>query len=358
MLGVKRQTLVRENYPCDLYSGEDLSSNIGVLLKRLSPLRCKVVVLHDDRCDSFLLNRISQIIIDSDNTLIDIQASDLSSDILSISAFENLVSLLEQNHITADDVVISVGSSSVLSLANYIAKTYKKGIGFIAYPLDMYAAYSAAVDPEYLCLSNSPCLSCEPCSDQVLLDWTYLDQPDNRPFILSLLFKGSLAAGDDLYRWLYEFSDKLSSQEGEDSQTKLLWRNALLMGLHELCGSKNLRWAYQIQNAFADVLEEASDQTIIYETISFATKLAVAHNKSSIDFVREVDDVMGKLGFISYITSDITAEELHQAMRKSFFASRNRMLFDDVVNVGVVQPVLVDDEILKSHCAAWVRTHR
>ncbi len=362
MNGIKRQTLVRPNYPCDLYSGEDLSSQIAKLLKRLNPLRCKVVLLHDDSCDGYLLERMSRFIVDADYSLIDVPASDLGDEILSLSAFGKLVDTLEESHCTADDIIVAVGSSDTLSLANYTVRTFRKGIGYVAYPLDVLAAYTVAVAPEALYVRDAQCLTSEPCSDQVVLDWSYLDQGrPNHPYLASLLFKGSLASGDDLYRWLYEFADKLTADEHPDSDeydSYLLWRNALLMGLHEFASSKNIGWGDQIQSAFENTLEGADAQTIISETIAFATRLAVAHEKADMAFIQELDSFMDKLKFESYTGSALSGEQLYEAMRKSFFASHNRMLLQVPVSVGVVQPILIKDEILKAHCNAWVKSHR
>ena len=362
MNGVKRQTLVRPNYPCDLYSGEDLSSHIAQLLKRLNPLKCKVILVHDETCDTYLFERLSRFIVDADYTLIDVEPSKLGNSMLSISAFSNLVELLEENHCTADDIIVAVGGSDLLSLANYTVRTFRKGIGYVAYPLDCIAAYSVSVAPASLYVGDQQCLSSEPCSDQVLLDWSYLDQDRaNHTYLLSLLFKGSLAAGDDLYRWLYEFAEQLTEDVKPDSDeydTVRLWRNALLMGLHEFASVKNIGWGEQIHSAFEGMLDGADAQTITYETVAFATRLAAAHEKADVAFIQELDGFMDKLGFKKYTGALFSGDELHDAMRKSFFASHNRMLLQVPVSVGVVQPILVQDEILKAHCNAWVKSHR
>ncbi len=362
MDGIKRQTLVRSNYPCDLYSAEDLCAHIASLLKRLNPLRCKVVLLYDELCDEYLKERLSRSVIDADYKLIEINTSHLAPKTLSISSFQKFVEKLEENQCTADDIILAVGSSDTLSLANYVVRTFRKGIGYIAYPLDCIAAYSVAVSPEPLYVGDEQCLTAEPCCDQVMLDWTYLDQDNqNHPYLLSLLFKGSLAAGDDLYRWLYEFAEPLTTQDESDLEDKaslLLWRNALLMGLHELASSKNILWADQIQSAFSDMLTSALPETIMYETVSFATRLAAAHGKADISFIQELDGFMKKLGYVPYKSVSFTGEELYDAMRTCFFASHNRMLLQVATSVGVIQPILIKDDILKAHCDAWIKAHK
>ena len=362
MNGIKRQTLVRPNYPCDLYSGEDLSSHVATILRRLNPLRCKIVLLYDECCDEYLLSRLSRFIIDADYDLIELPISQVHEDALSISAFESLVNFLEDKRCTADDIILSVGSSETVSLANYTVRTFRNGIGLVAYPLDSIAAYSISVAPEALYVASQPCLTSEPCSDQILLDWSYLDQDIiNQPYLLALLFKGSLIAGDDLYRWLYDFADRLVDKVdlvSDEAESHLLWRNALLMGLHEFASTKNLGWANQIQSAFEDMLDGADMQTIVYETISFAMRLAAAHQKADVSFIQELDECMQRLGFEKFSGVSMTSEELYDAMRKSFFLTNNRMLLQVPSSVGVVQPILIKDDILKAHCTAWVKSHR
>ncbi len=364
MSGLKRQTLVRSHYPCDLYSGEDLSAQIHMLLKRLNPLKCKVVLLHDSSCTPFLIERISRFIMSSDYELIDVDAQNLSDgSIASFEGFKALVELLEENSCTADDIVVAVGSSEVLSVSNYTVRTYRKGIGYVAYPLDVKAAFDVGVSPCALEVAGSSCLTSEPMSDQVIMDWSYLDQDvSSHPDILARLFMGSLAAGDDLYRWLYEFSDKLNdagnnAMSEDQSQRTLLWRTAFLMGLHEFAPVHNIDWGREVFNAFSSILEGEDEMVVIYETILFSLRLAVAHDKCELEFLREVEGFIQKLGYKSSVQVGLGPDDLYKAMRKSFFSSHNRMLLQVAVKVGVVHPILIKDEILRAHCSAWTKIH-
>ncbi len=355
MQGIKRQTLVRPNYPCDIYSGEDLSSHIAALLKRLNPLRCKVVLMYDESCDSYLYERLSRSIIDADYTLVELPASQLPEDVLTIEALLPVFEVLQDNDINADDIILAVGSQDLLSLANYTIRIYRYGVGYVAYPLDALAAYAVGVMPLLLKIQGNPCMTSDPRSDQIWLDWSYLDNDiENRQYLLSLLFKGSLAAGDELYRWLYEFADQLSSP---DSETKL-WRTALHMGLHELASLKNIDWGAQITSTFKQMLPDAERHAVIYETILFSIRLAIAHDKSNIEFLHELEGFIKKLNYTPTFSVTFSADELYSVMKDNFFEQNNRMLLQVPVSVGVVQPILIQDEILRAHCTAWVKSHR
>lgn len=359
MSRLNRQTLVRSNYPCDLYTSDSMTSHIKTVLKRLNPLRCKVVVLWDTTCSDELKQKITRTIIDADYRLVEVEVEDLGFKPLSMEAFMAFVGVLEQNACTADDIVVAVGDVGVLSLANYTVRTYKAGIGFVAYPTSLKAAYAISVSPRLLDVGQTPCLSAEPCSDQVLLDWSILDEDvDGRLPLLSFLFKGSLVAGDEYYRWLYEFASKLTDHNDDDEATDKLWRNALVYGLHDFASIRNIDWGFELYEAFDRLLNGADEQTVVYETIAFALRLAAGHNKSSIEFIHEVDGCMKRLDYRPCTQVAFDAETLHQTIRESFFTHHNRMLMQVPVAVGIVQPILIDDEILQAHCAAWVKIHR
>ena len=354
MEGIKRQTLLRSSYPCDLYFGEDLSSHVAALLKRFNPLRCKVVLMYDDSCDSYLHEKLSRSIIDADYTLVELPTSLLPEDVASINALVSVLDVLMDNEINADDIILAVGSRELLSLVNYTISFYRSDVGFVAYPLDILAAYTVGIAPLLLKIQGYPCMTSDPRSHQIWHDWSYLDKDvENRQYLLSILFKGSIAAGDELYRWLYEFADRLCSSNSETE----LWRTALPMGLHELASSKNKDWAEQIIDTFKQMLPDAERQAVIYETVLFSIRLAIAHGKSSIEFLHELEEYIKKLNYTSSFSVTFSGEELYDAMKENLFKEHNRLLIQVPVSVGVVQPVLIQDEILRSHCNAWVKTH-
>lgn len=266
--------------------------------------------------------------------------------------------------VTADDLVLGVGSTEACSLAALCARLWCQGTSCVLVPTELDGMASLATGVLPLSCGGAPgCVGAQPRVDMVACD---LDLVSGGPVErlglgYTVIVRSALSESRRVWDKLAENIDRMLDGE-EVALIDLLCMCQTSRSASVKSSSPSARSALNFGIATADALQgllgaDAPRYLCVAEGMRFEAR--VAHDAFGLDpeVIFDQDDAFEALG-IGELAFDIDPASLVSALRAERYRVSNRFMLPLPKFPGTVRLTTVDDEVLERHAAAFVAARR
>lgn len=277
-----------------------------------------------------------------------------------VKAAAALLADLGDAGITADDLVVAVGNTDLLSLASYACAQWCGGVPLVMVPTGMVALLEAPVTPRGIDVgSRERILQVKQGAKHVLFDFGVgVPNEVNEDVLMARVHMVVTAMCDSetSFSKLWDRSEGIVSGDPE-VLCEQLQETLKLRGKIVSSTALALRQSISYGEAFARALirlvgDDLAPSTARAEALRFQARLAAGEGMFEIDDVLAQDELLESLE-LPILQATVDPDELVAAVRAERFARSNRFLLGLPRKLGRVRLAAVDDELIAEHVAAW-----
>lgn len=281
-------------------------------------------------------------------------------EVRSLACAERVFADMDRTGITADDLVVAVGSADVCSTVAFCARTWCGGMSCAAVPmtLDAMCTVPTSIRP-LACAGSEGMVSIRPDWDLVVCDLDLVMGlgPDQLGLGYAEMLSSALAQSRRIWD---QFPAKI---EGMVAGNEVSFIDAL-------CGAQTAR-SGQVRSAnpsaknamqygltTAHALRaclgpDVPAYQLLAEGMRFEARVAHDACGLEVEVVFDQDDRLEDLG-IEELGFDLDAERFVEALRRVRFKRANRFMFALPKNPGAIRLCAVDDDVLMRHAKAYL----
>lgn len=282
----------------------------------------------------------------------------------SLEAVARMTRSLAQIAITADDLIVAVGSTSALSLASFVASSWCGGVELASVPTDLAAATALPIVPRGLDVKGQrelvgvvgsskyhfvdlDVLDLDPSSDAALMSRAIMAQTalgESEKAFSALWDRAAAVAAHDPFALAEQLIETQKSRGHLVSSTSIAVRQSLTYGDTFVRALKPL------------VGPETSEATLYAEALRFSARLSAGLNLLEVDDVLAIDELLDRLE-LPYARCEVEPDMMFDALKADRFLRSRRFLLMLPRALGRVRLTVVEDDLLHEHTQAWCAVH-
>lgn len=282
----------------------------------------------------------------------------------SLEAVHALLRSFGEAGLTADDLVLAIGDTDMLSAASYACAQWCGSLPLVMVPLGQTALVEAPVTPRGIDVgTRTRMLTLRPATKHVLFDMGLAldNDPADTPTEDALMARvhmvvTAMCDSEATFSRLWDRTDDICAgdkvvlceqlQDTMKSRGKILSSTALA-----------LRQSITYGEAFAAALvrlvgDGLAPSTARAEALRFQARLACGDGLFDVDDVLAQDELLDRLE-LPMVQATVDPDQLVAAVREERFARSNRFLLGLPRKLGRVRLAAVSDERIAEHVAAW-----
>ncbi len=271
-----------------------------------------------------------------------------------------LLTALGAAGITADDLVVAVGDTDLLSLSSYACAQWCGGVPLAMVPTSQVALLEAPVTPRGIDVGpRERILQVKQAAKHVIFDFDLglRDEVDEDALMARVhMVVTAMCDSESAFSHLWDRCEGIVAGDREvlceQLQDTLKLRGKILSST-----ALALRQSISYGEAFARALmrlvgDDLAPSTARAEALRFQARLACGEGMLDVDDVLAQDELLESLE-IPMLQATVDPDELVKAVREERFARSNRFLLGLPRKLGRVRLAAVDDELISEHVAAW-----
>lgn len=280
--------------------------------------------------------------------------------VCTVACASSLQEFCADSRLTCEDVIVSVGGMDVVSVVDYVAKSWCGGCACAHVPTTLDAMCLAATRMRPLALSKARGLvSFHPQVSLVVCDLDLVMDQSTDDKMLGLVYLVAAAMTESTRSW-DAFANKIPGfLAGEEvayidmlGMAQTAWSGVLK------ASNPSARMAFNYgqptARALASCLKDAfTPAQFLAEGLRFEARLAHEVFGLDLDTVFEQDDRLEDLG-IEEIAFALDVDEFIAALKSEAYRLSNRFMLSIPKASGTIRLATVDDDVLERHARAYL----
>ena len=353
-----RTSVSVDNTVCDVRLGNLVVERLSRDLRLLVGRPRNVCFIYNNDITSELYELIERQLIVASFTITYIPLdtnthSDIDNAMLALSKFG-------EAGITKDDIVVAVGDTKLLSIANFVCSNWMRSIKLVGIPTNYSAVFEGIVFPRLLSIDGLERLGQTSSYRLCLVDSSICRHIDVKDKNLSYayIYKYSLIDGMDAFN---EFRQSIDSIDEIDTYLEVL-NNSLrsissIYGTGVIADRLALEYGDICSSALMKLVDGLDKASALSMSYRFLSRISAAKEFCDIEFVLEQDHLLDSLGLID-LGCIVDSNSLFNTIKETKFLLSNRFMLTLPYRPGRVRMSLVEDDMLQEHCDAWCKYHQ
>ena len=273
-----------------------------------------------------------------------------------------LMDELAQAHVTADDLMVAVGDTDVLSLASYVCAQWCGSMPLAMVPTGLTALLEAPITPRGIDVGDSEqLLKLRPSVKHSFFDMDIaLSEGLTEDVLMArvLMVATAMCDSETAFSHLWDRAEGICANDGailcEQLQDTLKSRGKIVSST-ALALRQSLTYGESFAAALMRIVPDVAPSVARAEALRFQARLSAGEGQLEVDDVLAQDEILDQLE-IPYLQADIDPQELIAAVRSVRLERSNRFLLELPRKLGRVRLASVSDELIGEHVAAWCAT--
>ena len=261
--------------------------------------------------------------------------------------------------ITADDLVVCVGDTDVLSLSSDVCAQWCAGTPLVMVPTDQLGLVEAPLSPRGLTVAGREgVLALRPCVKHVLfdVDLALHDQVDERDLMARVLMVvTAMCDSEPTFSRLWDRTEAICAGDREEICEQLrdtIKTRGKILSSTALALRQSLSYGESFARALMRLVDGVAPSTARAEALRFQARLSAGEGHFDVDDVLAQDELLDRLE-LPTLSARVDPDELVAAVREERFVRTNRFLLGLPRKLGRVRLAAVSDELIAEHVAAW-----
>lgn len=345
-----------------LRSGKGVLTNFGTEMRAAvgRPNRCAFVT--SDQADKDVVELIKRDLttVGFFVTCIEIEDGPQATTFESTS---KVFSVCAEIGLTADDLIVGIGHSGVVSLVNHVAHDWCGGVSLATISLDLAAVIVSSITPRALDvdIEHERLIITPPCARYCFADLEVMDLTDDAAKVaLVCMVATAMSDNEAEFGRIWDraenlkngVADTIAEQLAESTKTRGRLSDSSAVAIRQ-----SVPYGWIFVEALRKLIPDNQPLSALYaDALRFSARIAVAKEDLSIDDLLAQDEILERLG-IGSVACNITAEQLISALKQECFRFTNRFMLPIPLSIGRVRLASVDEELLAEHARAWCEAH-
>ena len=289
-----------------------------------------------------------------------LRQSELAAPERSLAGVEAFCGALTEHVITADDLVVACGHTSLLAVASFACARWCGGVSLAEAPLSLPSAIVAGTTPPALDVAGTPGMLEQDAAVRFsLMDVAlYGFDPTSEDARLSfaLMAATAMCDSDKAFGRLWDQVDALMAADPSTLVTQLadtVKSRGKVVSSTALSTRQSIAYGQTFATALGTLTgDSVPTSTLLADGLRFSARLSVAQEIFSIDDMLTQDELLERLGLGTCEVS-VDPDALVDALKAERFRRSNRLMLPIPRAIGRVRLASVEDDLLREHVAAW-----
>lgn len=353
---VTRQAISLPGGSCGMRVGSGAIERLGRELRIVVGRPRKVALVATATQAEDLMTEVTRLLTDADFVVCRFSAGD-AAPLCSVASAQALYRDLAREGITADDALVAVGDSDLLSLCSFVSATWCAGMPLVDVPTTQDACILGTFTPRALDIDgDDEMVSAQGYPSQSFCDLDHISGGEG--MARSLMVATAVADSDDGFSRLAARIGGIVANDAATLSEQLI-DTAKCRGRIVSATSVAVRHGILYGQTFARGLSAALggdvDPALVRaEGLRFTSRVAASmgEDEKGADLVFAQDALLDELG-LPEIPCDLDPDDLRDSLRSTCFKRTNRFLFALPLALGRVRLTPVDEELLAEHLTAF-----